>query len=320
MMKNKKNNIPTIIFICAVSIGLLIMLYPVFLNFFNAQKEARIIANYSDRVKELRETNYEYLFEEARKYNQTLTNENIIDAFTEKKETSEEYARLLNINNDGVLGYLKIPKIDVNLPIYHGTSTKVLEKGIGHMEASSLPIGGAGTHAILSGHRGLPSSRLFSDLNQLEKGDTFYIHILNQVFAYEVDQISVVEPSDIEQLKISDKEDYVTLVTCTPYAINTHRLLVRGTRIEYKAIEENNIHGKKKLSASDLTLIGGLITVVVIITACFFIIYKIKRHQPTKDEIAKYKLNKAQKSARKLANKSKKLKDIDIAFPKMKDK
>lgn len=319
-MKNNKKKIPTIIFVCVVIIGILIMLYPVFISMINARKESRIIAEYSNKVNELRETNYDYLLEEARLYNQTLTNDNIVDAFTGTKEENEEYEKLLNINNDGVIGYLKIPKINVNLPIYHGTSTKVLEKGIGHMNASSLPIGGEGTHSILSGHRGLPSSRLFSDLNQLEIGDMFYIHVLNQVLAYKVDQIKVVEPSNIEYLKMEEGHDYITLVTCTPYAINTHRLLVRGTRVEYNNEEEKSIKVDKKLSASDLTLIGGLITVVIIIIACLLIIKKIKNHKLTDEEIRRYKLKQEKKEAKKLKRRQKKMNDIDIAFPKMKEK
>lgn len=320
-MKNKKYNFPTIIFVFVIVVGISIMLYPVFISFINARKESRIIAEYSQKVGELRPSNYDYLFEEARKYNQTLTNDNIVDAFSkDTDEENEEYDKLLNINNDGVIGYLKIPKIDVNLPIYHGTSSKVLQKGIGHFEKSSLPIGGDGTHSILSGHRGLPSSRLFSDLNQLENGDMFYIYVLDQVLAYQVDQISIVEPSDIEKLKMEEGKDYITLVTCTPYAINTHRLLVRGKRIEYKEEEEKQIKVNKKLSTSDLTLIGGLITVGIVIISSSIMIKKIKNHVPSEAEKREYQEKKKRKAAKKEARKKKKLRDIDIAFPKLKDK
>lgn len=212
------------------------MLYPVVISYYNSKKEHQVIGEYSDTVKKSK--NYDYLFESANKYNHELNNDVITDAFTKDTEiSSDEYNSLLNINNDGVIGYIKIPKIDVNIPIYHGTSTKVLEKGIGHFEGSSLPIGGESTHSILSGHRGLPSSRLFSDLNQLEIGDMFYIYVLDQVLAYKVDKISTVEPSNIENLKIEEGKDFITLVTCTPYAINTHRLLVRGTRLTFNESE-----------------------------------------------------------------------------------
>ncbi len=320
-MKNKSNNIPTIIFVLVIIIGISIMIYPVFMSFINSQKEDHIIEAYDDKVKELKPSNYEYLFEEARKYNQSLTNDYIIDAFSkENTESSEEYKKLLNINDDGVIGYLKIPKIDVNLPIYHGTNSKTLQKGIGHFEKSSLPIGGEGTHAILSGHRGLPSSRLLSDLNQLEKGDLFYIYVLDKILAYQVDQINVVEPSNIEPLKMEDGKDYVTLVTCTPYAINTHRLLVRGKRIDYKEEEQKKIKVDKKLSASDITLIGGLITVSIILVSSIIIIKKIKNHVPSAEEISKYQMKKQKKQERKQNKMKKKTKDIDIAFPKMKNK
>ncbi|MDE6142135.1 MAG: class C sortase, partial [Bacilli bacterium] len=263
-MKNKKRYIPTIIFTIVIIVGISIMLYPVLISSINSGRENHIIEEYSNKVKELRQANYDYLFEEARKYNQSLTNDNIVDAFSKDDSLeNEEYNKLLNINNDGVIGYIRIPKIDVHIPIYHGTSTKVLEKGVGHFEKSSLPVGGDGTHSILSGHRGLPSSRLFSDLNQLQEGDLFYIYVLDQILAYKVDKVSVVEPDDIENLKMEEGKDYVTLVTCTPYAINTHRLLVRGTRITYNEEEFKSIKVNKKLSTSDITLIGGLITVVI---------------------------------------------------------
>lgn len=310
-MKNKKRYIPTIIFIFVVIVGVSVMLYPVMLNFINSKRETHIIEEYSDKVKELRQANYDYLFEEARKYNQDLTNDNIVDAFSKDNSIeNEEYNKLLNINNDGVIGYIKIPKIDVNIPIYHGTSTKVLEKGIGHFEKSSLPVGGDGTHSILPGHRGLPSSRLFSDLNQLQEGDLFYIYVLDQILAYKVDKISVVDPDDIENLKMEEGQDYVTLVTCTPYAINTHRLLVRGTRITYNEEELKSIKVNKKLSTSDITLIGGLITVVIVIISSIIIIKKIKIYNKTHPIVKKEKKKVLKKKPT----------DMEIAFPKLKDK
>lgn len=312
-MKSKRPNIPTIIFIFVLIVGVSIMLYPVLISSINAERENKIIKEYSDKVKELREANYNYLFEEARKYNQSLTNDNIVDAFSKDNyEENEEYNKLLNINNDGVIGYIKIPKIDVNIPIYHGTNTKVLERGIGHFEKSSLPVGGDGTHSILSGHRGLPSSRLFSDLNQLQDGDLFYIYVLDQILAYKVDKISIVEPDDIENLKMEEGKDYVTLVTCTPYAINTHRLLVRGTRITYNEEEFKSIKTNKKLSTSDITLIGGLVTVAIIIISSTVIIKKIKIYNKTHPIVKKEKKNRFKKA--------KKQTDMEIAFPKLKDK
>lgn len=312
-MKNKTRYIPTVVFAFVIVVGISIMLYPVLISSINSGKEEQIIEEYSDKVKELRQANYDYLFSEARKYNQSLTNDNIVDAFSKDNDLeNEEYNKLLNINNDGVIGYIKIPKIDVNIPIYHGTSTKVLEKGVGHFEKSSLPIGGDGTHSILSGHRGLPSSRLFSDLNQLQEGDLFYIYVLDQILAYKVDQISVVEPDDIENLKMEEGKDYVTLVTCTPYAINTHRLLVRGTRITYSEEEFKSIKVNKKLSTSDITLIGGLVTVGIIIASSVVVIKKIKVYNKT------HPIVKKEKKERRKAKK--KQSDMEIAFPKLKDK
>lgn len=261
------------------------MLYPVLISHLNSEKEKQVISEYSSKVEQLNGTNYDYLLEKAYNYNQTLNNDVITDAFTKDTEvSSEEYDSLLNINDDGVIGYIKIPKIDVNIPIYHGTSTKVLERGIGHFEGSSLPVGGKNTHSILSGHRGLPSSRLFSDLNQLNVGDMFYIYVLDQVLAYKVDKISVVEPSNIENLKIEENQDYITLVTCTPYAINTHRLLVRGTRLTFNEEELKSISVNRKLSSSDIILIIGLGIVVLAIIISVIIIKKIS-NDFHKDEV-----------------------------------
>lgn len=255
------------------------MLYPVIASKINSEKETQVIASYSKKVKN-ESNNYDYLFSSALKYNSTLNNTTITDAFTKDIESSsDEYNSILNINNDGVMGYIKIPKIDVNIPIYHGTSTKVLERGIGHLEGSSLPIGGESTHSILSGHRGLPSSRLFSDLNQLEIGDMFYIYVLDQILAYKVDKISTVEPTDIENLKIEEGKDYVTLVTCTPYAINTHRLLVRGTRLTLNESELKNMSVDRRLSSSDIILIIGLIIVAIAITISIIVIKRINKSE-----------------------------------------
>ena len=206
-----------------------------------------------------------------------MSNKKLTQAFSKtEEEQNKEYLKLLNPKEDGVMGYIKIPKIDVEIPIYHGTSNKVLQKGVGHFENSSLPVGGESTHSILSAHRGLPSSRLFTDLDQLEEGDMFYIYVLDKVLAYRVDQIKVVEPSNIENLKIVDNEDYITLVTCTPYAINTHRLLVRGTRVEYNEQVLKNIPIERKLSTPDIILIIGIILVAIIVISVIIIIRKVK--------------------------------------------
>lgn len=182
--------------------------------------------------------------EAAKKYNEQLSNVVSVDDENENNEQGESYADLLNIGES--LGYITIPKIDVNLPIYNGTSQDVLSKGVGHMEQSSYPLGGESTHCVLTGHRGLPSAVLFTDLDKLEIGDEFYLHVLDEILAYKVDQIKVVEPNEFGDLEIIDGKDYCTLVTCTPYAINSHRLLVRGERTEYKGEQDKQTKNQSR--------------------------------------------------------------------------
>ena len=234
------------------------MMYPFIITFLNTRKANSVISKYQKIVSSSSEN--DSLLKEARKYNESLTSMKIVDTFSSGiQNTSEEYMSLLNVNRDGVMGYIKIPKIKINIPVYHGTSTEVLNLGAGHVESSSLPIGGATTHSIISAHRGLPSSNLFSDLDQLQIGDMFYIYVLDKKLAYKVDQIKVIEPYEIGDLTIIEGKDLVTLVTCTPYAINTHRLLVRGTRVKYDESVLSTIQHTTKLSVSNTYLLIGVI-------------------------------------------------------------
>lgn len=208
-------------------IGFALLVYPSLSDYWNSFHQSEAIMHYAEAVADMKEEDYKRILDSATGYNTTHP---INWNFTEKDR--EEYNKELNFNNDGTMGYIEIPKIDVKLSIFHGTDESVLQTSIGHLEGTSLPVGGIGTHSVLSGHRGLPSARLFSDLDQLREGDTFTIHVLNETLTYEVDQIRVVLPTDLSTLTIDPKQDYLTLVTCTPYGINTHRLLVRGHRIE----------------------------------------------------------------------------------------
>lgn len=210
-------------------IGICILLYPSFSDFWNSKTQSRAITNYESVLENLKPEDYAAIFEKAYTYNEELYNTDF--PLRDYKQLSGYYDTLRITDND-MIGYLKIDRIGVELPIYHGTSDKVLSKGVGHLEGSSLPVGGENTHCILSAHRGLPSAKLFTDLDRLEKGDTFQIIVLDQVLTYQVDYIKVIEPTDISDLQIIEGEDYCTLFTCTPYGINTHRLLVRGIRIE----------------------------------------------------------------------------------------
>lgn len=245
-MINLKRKIANIFFILLFLVGAGIFLYPVAANQWNQYRQNQLISNYEDVVDELSAEDYEKQWEDAEKFNNTITTNNIeADAFgideTNIKET--KYWSVLNVANDGIMGYITIPKIDVKVSICHGTAEKDLQEAAGHINGTSLPIGGAGTHSVIAAHRGLPSAKLFSDVDQLEPGDKFYIHVFDKVLAYKVDQIlSMVEADDMETLKkalaIEPGKDYVSLFTCTPYGVNTHRLIVRGVRTEYNGEED----------------------------------------------------------------------------------
>ena len=226
----KKGKISTIILIVVFCVGLSLLLYPTVSDYWNSLHQTRAIARYTKQVDELNADVYEQLWQDAQNYNQTLLNRANRYKMTEAERA--EYESLLNVSRNGIIGYIQIEKINCTLPVYHGTAESALQIAVGHIEGTSLPVGGEGSHCGLSGHRGLPSAKLFTNLDQLEVGDTFTITVLDRVLTYEVDQISIVLPTETDNLKVVDGKDYVTLMTCTPYGINSHRLLVRGRRIE----------------------------------------------------------------------------------------
>ena len=230
---NKKSSFVTAILIAAFFIGALLLLYPTISDFWNSFHQSRAIASYAEQVANLDENAYDRLWEDARIYNKTLGDR--MNRFVMAEEQKKAYAALLNIADNGVMGYIEIPKVRCNLPIYHGTDEAVLQVAIGHVPGSSLPVGGESTHCVLSGHRGLPSAKLFTNLDELETGDVFMLRVLDETLTYEVDQIRTVLPNELGDLAIVEGEDYCTLVTCTPYGINSHRLLVRGHRVENHA-------------------------------------------------------------------------------------
>ena len=229
-MKKKRDHFLTVLFILILFAGLSLLLYPSISNYWNSFHSTQAIANYTEEVANLDHQEYDDLWDAARKYNEELSRHGTAYRLTD--EQTQQYETLLNVSGLGIMGSIEIPEIDVNLPIYHGTDESVLQVAVGHLEWSSLPIGGDGTHCVLSGHRGLPSAKLFTNLDQLEKGDTFLLRILDEVLTYEVDQILIVEPQETAALQIEHGKDYCTLITCTPYGINTHRLLLRGHRID----------------------------------------------------------------------------------------
>ncbi len=231
--KHKGPQMSTIIALVILAIGVGVVTYPTFSDWWNQYHQSRAIANYVQAVEQTDPQVIEDMFAAAHDYNEKLLSNG--NRFKMTNKDRAEYESILNLNGDGVMGYIQINNIGVSLPIYHGVKESVLQVAIGHIEGTSLPVGGESTHAAVSGHRGLPSAKLFSDLDKLVEGDTFTITILNQTFTYLVDQIRIVEPDDLSDLNIAEGEDYVTLITCTPYGINTHRLLVRGHRIENMA-------------------------------------------------------------------------------------
>lgn len=229
-MKKNKNRITTVLLALVFLAGLSLLLYPTVSDYWNSFHASRAVAAYAQEVADLNGEEYDRLLAAARDYNARVAQRSNTFALTE--EEAAEYQSLLNMDGTGIMGYIEIPNIKLSLPIYHGTEESVLQIAVGHLDWSALPVGGEGTHCVLSGHRGLPSAKLFTNLDQLREGDTFTLRVLDEVLCYEVDQIRVVEPQDTDALLPEPGQDLCTLVTCTPYGVNTHRLLVRGHRIE----------------------------------------------------------------------------------------
>lgn len=254
--QKKRSKWPTVLLIVIFIVGLGVLLYPTVSNWWNSFHSSRAISNYAERVANINEDEYNKLLESAYQYNKSLLEKP--SQYSMSSADQAEYNSQLDFEGDHILGYIEIDKIKVSLPIYHGTSDTVLQVAVGHVDWSSLPVGGESTHSVLSGHRGLPSAKLFTNLDRLEEGDTFVIRVLNEILTYEVDQILVVLPSETKPLEIVEGEDLCTLVTCTPYGINTHRLLVRGHRVENKPD-----HQKVKI-ISDATRIEPLVIAPVI--------------------------------------------------------
>lgn len=238
------------------------LLYPMLCNMHNQYLNQKQVDRYTKITQEMSSDRIKEMWEEAKKYNENHMVNNVIDVFEKGSgsETEKTYEGLLDPTGTGMMGYLEIPEINLELVIYHGTEEKVLEEGCGHMAGSSLPVGGNSTHCVLAGHRGLPTAKLFTDLDQLKEGDQFYIHITDKILAYEIDQIKVVKPDDLEDMRIWEGKDYVTLLTCTPYGVNSHRLLVRGYRVPY--IRQEAPDQNETLA---LLIISGLLLLTILI-------------------------------------------------------
>ena len=226
-MKGKMTNILLILILIA---GLSLLIYPSFSDYWNSFTQSKVIVDYTQQIENLDAEKYDRIISDAVAYNESLIGRR--NPYLLRDEQKKEYYELLDITGIGIMGYIEIPAISVTIPIYHGTSDAVLQIAVGHLDWTSLPVGGESTHCVLSGHRGLPSARLFTDLDKLVVGDIFILRVLDEVLTYEVDQILIVEPDETDELLIEEGEDYCTLVTCTPYGINTHRILLRGHRVE----------------------------------------------------------------------------------------
>ncbi len=231
-----KKHLSTAALILALLAGVCLLLYPTVSDYWNTRHASRAVANYTQEVQALDRDAYDRMLAEAADYNRSLQTRENAFALTDAQQA--QYDRLLDISGTGVMGYIEIPSINVSLPVCHGTSDSVLQIAVGHLSWTSLPVGGAGAHCVLSGHRGLPSAKLFTNLDRLVEGDTFVVRVLDEALTYEVDQILIVEPEDVTALQIEPGKDLCTLVTCTPYGINSHRLLVRGHRVETAQAEE----------------------------------------------------------------------------------
>lgn len=278
-MTRRKNL--TTAFLCLVFIiGAGLIAYPTFSDWWNSFHQSRAILSYAEAVSNMDDTEYERLIGEAEEYNRALSHTGVLWEMTEKQE--EEYLKELSFNNAGIMGYIDIPKIRITLPLYHGISERVLQTSIGHIEGTSLPVGGEGSHCVLSGHRGLPSAKLFTDLDKLQPGDTWTITVLNETLTYECDQILVVLPEDISPIRIFPGQDYCTLLTCTPYGINTHRLLVRGHRIR-------NAQGDAKVVADAIQIqtifVAPFFAIPVLLLLFFrFMLTPAKRRDKERDK------------------------------------
>lgn len=288
-MKNNSEKLLLIISIIFIILGVGIFLYPSISNYFAEKNHVDIIRKYDDLIVKIDEENLNKEKEKARIYNENLSGDPVHDPFVigSGYALPENYKEVLNVGDDGVMGYVEIPKISVYLPIYHGTSDDVLEKGVGHIQNTSVPIGGKSAHSVLTGHTGLPNAELFTRLDELGIGDIFYIHVLDDVLTYKVFETKVILPDKIDELQILNGKDYITLVTCTPYGVNSHRLLVKAERVEYEeysvtksTTDEEGTDTKKESSSKHYYLTGtqiGIVLLVLILTIVSIIGISIRR-------------------------------------------
>ena len=280
-MKKKNNNWTTVFLVLLLLAGVSLLLYPSLSDYWNSMHQTRAIASYAETVSQLDTAQYDEMWKAAQDYNRSLAQRETAFALTDEQKAA--YESLLDVSGLGVMGYIEIPEIDCSLPIYHGTEESVLQVAVGHLEWSSLPVGGEGTHCVLSGHRGLPSAKLFTNLDKLAVGDTFLLRVLDEVLTYEVDQILIVEPEQVDALGIVPGEDYCTLVTCTPYGINTHRLLVRGHRVE-NTPEAARMHVTADATLFDPLLVAPVLAIPVLLLLLMILLVPKRRRKSREDK------------------------------------
>ena len=278
-----KKNKSTIILILVFFVGLYVMLYPTISDYVNQLHQTRAVANYAADVDKLSDADYTAYFEAADAFNAQIAADPDALYFPDRFPS---YESTLDVTGTGIMGYITIEKIGVELPIYHGTSDAVLQVAAGHLEGTSLPVGGASTHAVISAHRGLPSAKLFTNLDQLEVGDTFTITVLDRTLTYEVDNISIILPTETDSLKVSEGKDYVTLMTCTPYGINTHRLLVRGRRITTPD-KLKHIRVTSDAIKIEPILTAPIMALPLLLVLLFWLLFAPRKRSSTKDETHK---------------------------------
>ncbi|HBA47399.1 MAG TPA: class C sortase [Lachnospiraceae bacterium] len=270
-----KKHFSTIILVIILFAGLSLLLYPTVSDYWNKIHQSRAITSYTDAVADLDEAVYEEVWNDAVAYNGTLSQRQ--NRYFPTEEEHEYYESQLDISGNGVMGYIQIPTINVSLPIYHGTDESVLQIAVGHIESSSLPVGGEGSHCVVSGHRGLPSAKLFTDLDKVQEGDIFLLQVLNETLTYQVDQIRIVLPEEVSDLDLVPGKDYCTLVTCTPYAVNTHRLLVRGKRIPNLA-EEVLVQITADAVKIDSKLVAPAVALPILLVLLIWLLIRYRKH------------------------------------------
>ena len=279
-MKPAISKAVTLVLLIGFFLGLLVFLYPAISQYWNAKVQSRVVADYQKMMQSISEEDFTSYFEEAYAYNEALA---ALDYPLTEYPAVEGYDDILNLSGNGVIGYISIEKLQIDLPVYHGISPQVLNIAAGHMKGSSLPVGGEGTHAVLSAHRGLPNAKLFTDLDKMQVGDTFTVTVLGEILTYEVDQVRIVLPNDASDLLIEPGKDYVTLLTCTPYGINTHRLLVRGHRIE--TIEQKVIYVTSEAYIVDRIIVTPAVALPILFVLILYVIFAPPKPPEPEDEI-----------------------------------